>query len=164
MRIRQSRPEDLEEMLRIYAIARQFMAEQGNPHQWGDEGYPAVELLEEDIREQRSYICEEDGEIVGTFCYWIGEEPSYREIREGEWLNDQSYGVIHRIASDGRVKGIGSAVVDWCLNRHKNLRIDTHEKNRVMQNLFQKKGFTYCGKITVDDGTERFAYQKVLES
>ncbi|WP_434311545.1 GNAT family N-acetyltransferase [Hominifimenecus sp. rT4P-3] len=164
MRIRQSRPEDLEEMLRIYEIARRFMAEQGNPHQWGDDNYPAEELLKEDIREQRSYICEEDGAVVGTFCYWIGEEPSYREIREGEWMNDQVYGVIHRIASDGRVKGIGSAVVDWCLNRHKNLRIDTHEKNLVMRNLFRKKGFTYCGKITVDDGTERFAYQKILES
>ena len=26
--------------------------------------------------------------------------------------------------------------------------------------LIEKNGFTYCGIITVDDGTERLAYQK----
>lgn len=34
MKIRKSRPEDLERMLRLYADARVFMAEHGNPTQW----------------------------------------------------------------------------------------------------------------------------------
>ena len=89
--------------------------EQGNPHQWGDEGYPKAELLSEDIRQNRSYVCVENGDIVGTFCYFIGTEPSYREIREGGWLSDRPYGVLHRLASDGRVRGVASATVDWCL-------------------------------------------------
>ena len=41
-----------------------------------------------------------------------------------------------------------------------NLKIDTHENNVVMQNLLKKNGFTYCGRIYVDDGGERLAFQK----
>ena len=41
-----------------------------------------------------------------------------------------------------------------------HLRIDTHEKNLVMQNLVKKTGFSYCGIIYVDDGTKRLAYEK----
>ena len=163
MEIRPSRPEDQEEMLRIYEIARRFMAEQGNPHQWGDEGYPKAELLSEDIRQNRSYVCVENGDIVGTFCYFIGTEPSYREIREGGWLSDRPYGVLHRLASDGRVRGVAAATVDWCLAQCGNLRADTHEQNLVMQNFFQKKGFLSCGRITLEDGTDRLAYQKIAE-
>ena len=29
-----------------------------------------------------------------------------------------------------------------------------------MQNLLKKNGFTYCGRIYVDDGGERLAFQK----
>ena len=49
MKIRKSRPEDLERMLRLYADARVFMAEHGNPTQWAN-GYPEPEMLQEDIR------------------------------------------------------------------------------------------------------------------
>ena len=31
-----------------------------------------------------------------------------------------------------------------------------------MQHLLDKNGFTYCGIIYLDDGTERLAYQKQL--
>ena len=41
--IRPARPEDLQDILSIYAIARTFMAEHGNPTQWG-KTYPAREL------------------------------------------------------------------------------------------------------------------------
>ena len=44
MKIRKSRPEDLERMLQLYADARVFMAEHGNPTQWAN-GYPEPEML-----------------------------------------------------------------------------------------------------------------------
>ena len=44
MKIRKSRPEDLERMLRLYADARVFMAEHGNPTQWTN-GYAEPEML-----------------------------------------------------------------------------------------------------------------------
>ena len=53
-----------------------------------------------------------------------------------------------------------SEYVKWCFERCPNLRIDTHEDNRIMQHLLEKNGFIYCGEITVEDGTSRMAYQK----
>jgi hypothetical protein len=32
----------------------------------------------------------------------IGKDPTYAVIENGNWLNDEPYGVIHRIASNGR--------------------------------------------------------------
>ena len=46
--IRRATLADLPVIENIYAIARQFMADNGNPTQWGD-GYPKRELLESDI-------------------------------------------------------------------------------------------------------------------
>ena len=39
---------DMAKILEVYARARDFMAKNGNPTQWGDT-YPSPELLEEDI-------------------------------------------------------------------------------------------------------------------
>ena len=38
MIIRHSKEEDLPRMMEIYAYARDFMAEHGNPNQWGPMG------------------------------------------------------------------------------------------------------------------------------
>ena len=35
MKIRKSTEQDIERMMEIYAYARKFMAENGNPNQWG---------------------------------------------------------------------------------------------------------------------------------
>ena len=40
MRIRHSRKEDIPRMMEIYAVARQFMADHGNPTQWGPSRWP----------------------------------------------------------------------------------------------------------------------------
>ena len=66
MAIRKSEYKDLERMLEIYAYARQVMADNGNPHQWGDEGYPKRELLENDIDKGISYVMEDDAGIYGA--------------------------------------------------------------------------------------------------
>ena len=42
------------------------------------------------------------------------------------------------------------------------IRIDTHADNLRMRGLIESAGFTYCGVITVADGTERVAYEQVI--
>lgn len=90
-----------------------------------------------------------------------GEDPAY-SIIEGAWLNEQPYGVIHRLASSGREKGIARFVFDWCSQRSRNLRVDTHAQNLVMQHLFLSLDFVPCGTIFLPDGSPRFAYQRVI--
>ena len=164
MRIRKSTEQDLERIMEIYAYARQFMAEHGNPDQWGPTCWPPEALIRRDIAEGNSYVCENDaGRTVGTFFYTHGAdvEPTYRRITDGAWQDGSPYGVVHRIAADGSEKGVGAFCLDWAYRQCGHLRIDTHGDNTVMQNLLQKTGFIHCGTIyVVEDDAPRLAYEK----
>ena len=165
MEIRKATEADLERQMAIYACARDFMARTGNPHQWGPNRWPPKELIREDIRNGSSYVCVgEDGRVIGTFFFTQGEdiEPTYREITDGAWLRGGPYGVVHRIASDGSVKGVGTFCLRWAFERCGHLRIDTHADNTVMQGLLAKLGFRRCGIVYVhEDRSPRFAYEKI---
>ena len=164
MTIRKTTSADIGTIMEIYEHARAFMAEHGNPTQWGPRNWPHRELILQDLEQGKSYVCDHDGKNVGTFFFDSGKdiEPTYRSIEGGSWSSDQSYGVIHRIASAGIVKGFGEFCIDWALKRCGYLRIDTHKDNVVMRNLLEKLGFRYCGIIYVENGTSpRMAYDKM---
>lgn len=158
MQIRKSTTADIPRMQEIFAYARGFMQRTGNPNQW-DENYPTLEMLQRDIAQGVSFVCEHQGRLVGTFMLVGGDEPTYAEIYQGAWKNNRPYGTIHRIASSGEVKGIFTEAISFALERYGTLRIDTHRDNKVMQTLVERVGFEYCGIIYCFDGTERLAYQ-----
>ena len=68
MYIRKSNREDLPAMMEIYARARDFMRESGNPGQWED-NYPPQDLLEKDIEYGNSYVVCDDNKIIATFAF-----------------------------------------------------------------------------------------------
>lgn len=161
MNIRKSTQSDLDILMHLYENARAFMHSHGNPTQWGTT-YPEKELLISDINLGCSYVCEDHGKIIATFFYRKGEDSDYNKIYEGDWLNNQPYGVVHRITSDGTIHGTASYCLEWALKQCGNLKIDTHRNNTIMQHMLVKNGFTYCGLVYLEDGTERLAYQKIL--
>ena len=164
MKIRKSVMQDLGRIMEIYASARAFMAEHGNPNQWGATNWPPEALIRQDIADGDSYVCINDaGKILGTFFYTYGPdiEPTYREITDGAWLDTGPYGVVHRLASDGSEKGIGMFCLDWAYAQCPHLRIDTHEKNIPMQRVLARHGYTYCGTVVQNNGP-RLAYDKLL--
>lgn len=156
--IRKSSISDIPRLHEIFAIARRFMAETGNPNQWA-ETYPSEDLLMSDIESGDSYVCMREDKVVATFVLRGGMDPTYKIIYDGAWINDESYGTIHRIASSGEEKGIFAIVMKYALSKHKTIRIDTHRDNKVMQNIITKAGFRYCGIIHCWSGDERLAYQ-----
>lgn len=163
MEIRTATLGDLDRIMEVYAAARAFMARTGNPNQWGPRNWPPEELIRNDIAQGKSHVCVQDGRVVGVFFYDFGPdvEPTYARIEDGAWLDDGPYGVIHRIASDGSVKGVGTAGITWALQQSPHVRIDTHGDNKVMQNLLAKLGFAHCGTIYVyEDNDPRLAYEK----
>ena len=87
-------------------------------------------------------------------------------LRGGAWLDDEPYGVVHRIAAAQGTRGAASFCMEWCLQKCGNIRIDTHPDNRSMQRALAKSGYTLCGSLTLTEGTEkgdpRLAYHKVL--
>lgn len=164
MMIRHSTENDFTRIMEIYSHARKFMADHGNPNQWGPTCWPPASLIHKDIQEGNSYVClNDEGRIVGTFFFVQGKdiEPTYRRIADGRWLDDGPYGVVHRIAGDGSEKGIGAFCIRWAYDQCGHLRIDTHGDNTVMQNLVRKLGFIHCGTIYVEeDCYPRLAFEK----
>ena len=161
--IRKATEQDLGRIMEIYACARRFMAEHGNPNQWGPTNWPPEALIRQDIARGNSYVCVSGGRVAGTFFFTFGRdiEPTYRNITGGKWLDDSPYGVVHRIAGDGETKGVGAFCINWAFEQCGHLRIDTHGDNRVMQNLLGKLGFVHCGTIHVEeDDYPRLAYEK----
>lgn len=156
--IRKAKIEDLDSIMKIYERARSFMAQTGNPKQWGD-SKPYREWIEHDIEVGKCYVCVEKLEIVAVFYFAIEEDPTYKVIYDGQWLSNKPYGVVHRIASAGTVKGAGEYCLNWAINQCGNLRIDTHGDNVVMQSLLKKLDFQYCGIILLENGEPRLAFQ-----
>ena len=157
--IRLAKTNDIKEISEIYAYARKFMAEHGNPTQWGNTS-PRLEILENDIDRQQLYVIEDETHIQGVFALIIGEDPTYRKIEQGSWKDDSLYGTIHRIASAPKESGIVGQALEFASGKIRHLRIDTHEDNKVMQHLIEKHGFKRCGIIYVADGTPRIAFEK----
>jgi len=91
-----------------------------------------------------------------------GIDPTYVVI-EGAWLDDAPYAAVHRVASRGEVKGLTDQILDWALEQHGNIRIDTHDDNIPMQRALARCGFTPCGRIWIEDGTPRIAYHKIKQ-
>ena len=132
---------DLPQILAIYAHARAFMAQHGNPNQWG-----ASRPTEADIT----------AHIAARELYVLREADAIHA-----WLSDAPYGTIHAVASDGQIHGLLSQIVAYCEQTTKHLRIDTHHDNAIMQHVIMKNGFTRCGIIHIASGAERIAFEKV---
>lgn len=158
MEIRRTRPEDLDDILAVYAHGREIMKRTGNVTQWGDSRPPLSSILG-DIENGNSYAVTENGKIHAVFAFLMGPDPTY-DVIDGAWLNDNEYAVIHRIASDECVKGVLRAAVDHAARYCDDIRIDTHRDNVIMRHLIEKLGFTECGIIITDDGTERLAFHR----
>ena len=155
--VRNANMEDLPVILDIYAYARSFMAQNGNPNQWGKTNPPKEQLLE-DIQRKVLFVLEDESGIHGVFYFAQEEDPTYAVIEDGSWLSDAPYGVIHRIASDGS-GGIFSEAVNYCRSHSDHLRIDTHHDNHIMQKVVAKHGFSRRGIIYIADGSPRIAYE-----
>ena len=151
----------LDTLMDIFEQGKRIMRKDGNMKQWTG-GYPTEEIVRRDIENGNSYVClDNEQHVVGTFAFIPGADPTYAQIYNGAWLDDtRPYGVIHRLASTEESKGVASACLEWCYRRMPNLRADTHRDNRILQHIFKKHGFRYCGIIYLPNGDERLAYQK----
>ena len=182
MVIRLATPADIPALRPVFEAAKAIMRADGNHDQWSAPGFPDDSLLLRDIARGGGFVIEnrwpvgaghDEGKtvmpgltghlaaprIVAYFALLPSPEPTY-DVIDGAWLTDGPYGVIHRMASYPEVHGIFSTIIDYALSRYSHLRIDTHRDNRIMQHLIEKHGFTYCGIIWLEDGTERLAYER----
>ena len=177
MKIRPMKEQDLPQLFELYAHARKYMAETGNPHQW-PEDYPSRERLLRDIEnggyvildespndkdeEQSSHHNRGESVIVGAFVLEENAHELAYDTIDGKWLNDEPYAVIHRCATLHNQKGIGQFFMDWCFEKCSNIRVDTHKDNLPMIKFLKKNDFIYCGIVHYEESGERLAYHKLL--
>ncbi|WP_124058130.1 GNAT family N-acetyltransferase [Vaginisenegalia massiliensis] len=167
MYIRRTQPDDLPAVMTCFTHAKQIMRASGNLHQWSGD-YPSQQDVLADMDCQQSYVCLSDQQehdlepdtILATFCLMQEPDPNYLKI-DGQWLDQQAYVTIHRIASNGLIQGVGQACIRWAMDHYRNVRIDTHEDNQLMQHILTKLGFHFCGYIQLADGASRRAYHYV---
>lgn len=158
MIIRKTILTDLPFLALVFESAREYMRVSGNPTQWGN-SRPSMDKVRQDIELGQSYVCtDENGMLLATFAFIIGEDPTYLDI-DGKWLRNAPYGTIHRMASNGKAHGIADAIFSWAKTQGMDIRIDTHKNNATMLHVINKAGFIRCGVIIVDDGTPREAFQ-----
>lgn len=156
--IRKATLNDLPAMMEAYVAAQNYMMESGNLNQW-PKGFPPEDFIRDEILRNVSYVVlDEDGILEGAFSLIPGEDPTYGYVEGGQWLNDEPYCTIHKLASMQRKKGIFNAVISFARSLFDNVRADTHADNATMQHLFLKAGFRKVGIIYLLNGEPRIAF------
>ena len=164
--------EDIPRILEIVQAARESLGRFGIDQWQGP--YPGAERFEEDIRLGQCFIVEHDGETAAFFVLSTLPEPSYDDITDGKWSADVPCCVLHRaaVAREYRGSGMSQALMrcaDEQARRYglKCIRVDTHRKNKPMQNLLRESGYRYRGNILVDaepgHDPHRQAFEKLLK-
>lgn len=164
MILRKTQTCDIPRVMEIINQAKQYFKNNGID-QW-QEGYPCEQSIETDISNGEAFVLEDQDKILGTCMVTIQGEPTY-DIIDGQWLDDEDYICVHRIAVDSQYKGsgLGTVILDQAVAmypQYHSLRMDTHKDNLSMQRLLTKYGFQFCGIITLQSGALRRAYEKKL--
>lgn len=167
MIFRKTTEKDISNVMKIIKEAQEYFKQEGID-QWQD-GYPNSDTIYGDIKNNSSYVLENEDEIMATAMVSFDEDKTYNKIYDGEWLSNKEYAVIHRIAVSEKAKGKGIAVniitevENLCKeNGINSIKIDTHKDNISMQRLLEKVGFEYCGIILLEDNSERIAFEKII--
>ncbi|RTY64769.1 GNAT family N-acetyltransferase [Flavobacterium sp. GSP27] len=135
-------------------------------NQWQD-GYPNPEVVQKDIEKGEGFVLVEGETIIGYSAVLINDEPAYEKI-EGNWLTNDDFVVLHRVAIAEKYLGKGLAkmilrhIEDFAVsNLIYSIKADTNFDNIAMIKIFESSGYTYCGEVYFR-GSPRKAYEKVL--
>lgn len=158
--IRPASEEDLDAVCAIYAAARTFMRTHGNPTQWPGT-YPSRDDAAADLAAGHLWVLDEGAGPVGVMAVMPGPDPTYARIEGAGWLDDEPYGVMHRMAVAAQGHGRGARMLAWLVARHDNVRADTHADNLPMRRALERAGFSRRGTIWLADGSPRVAYHFV---
>lgn len=152
--IRPTAEADIPAVLSIFDKAKLYMRRQGNHEQWTG-AYPDAEAVRADMARGWSYVVEQCGEVVGTFCMMTEPEPTYATLPSAA-----HYATLHRVASSGEVAGVVEAAFDYALAAAGRVRIDTHPTNAAMLAAIKRLRMKPLGAITLADGTPRQVFER----
>ncbi|MBP3540161.1 MAG: tRNA (guanosine(37)-N1)-methyltransferase TrmD [Oscillospiraceae bacterium] len=164
---------DIPDIMRIVNDARRSLKKH-RVDQWQGE-YPTEESFMADIARGECRVVTHDGEVAAFFTLSTREEPGYAAITDGKWSADMPYCVLHRAAVAADYRGTGvSGYIMKCVEQLavgyglRCVRVDTHRKNKPMQQLLRENGYRYRGNIQVNSepghDSARQAFEKILKT
>ena len=167
MIIRHANKTDLIDIMVIIEKAKIYMKE-NKINQWS-ENYPNEDDFLTDLKENRLYVADIDGKVIGMAVLVLDGDADYKNI-DGKWLSAGKYGVIHRIAvnPDYKSQNVAKNLLDFFEKKLKELnydsiRVDTHKDNKSMLRFIEKNGFQKCGIVYIRNTDERIAFEKPLK-
>ena len=167
MIIRHANKTDLIDIMVIIEKSKIYMKE-NKINQW-NENYPNEDVFLTDLKENRLYVADIDGKVIGMAVLVLDGDADYKNIN-GKWLSAGKYGVIHRIAvnPDYKSQNVAKNLLDFFENKLKELnydsiRVDTHKDNKSMLRFIEKNGFQKCGIVYIRKTDERIAFEKLLK-
>lgn len=167
MIIRHANKTDLIDIMVIIEKAKIYMKE-NKINQW-NENYPNEDVFLTDLKENRLYVADIDGKVIGMAVLVLDGDADYKNI-DGKWLSAGKYGVIHRIAvnPDYKSQNVAKNLLDFFEKKLKELnydsiRVDTHKDNKSMLRFIEKNGFQKCGIVYIRNTDERIAFEKPLK-
>lgn len=165
--LRRAKAADLDVIMEIVEEARALLKKDGIP-QWQD-GHPNREMFAHDISQGINWVLIVDHQVAGTATLQLTPDPAYKTIYHGQRSYPRDpYATIHRVAISSKYRGQGLAKILFSnlltvgqLQDRRDFRLDTHAKNKRMQQLAQNFGFVRCGNVKVADkkDPERIAYE-----
>jgi Acetyltransferases, including N-acetylases of ribosomal proteins len=169
MNIRIAETNDMKRIFSVLESGREFLQSQ-ELSQWQN-GYSPSQYVEEDIANSWGYVLiSQENEICGYATLIEEADNAYSNIRDGCWDDShEKYVAIHGVAIDAdfRGKGFAELFMQKLIETAESLgcrdiRIDTHPLNEIMQKVILRAGFSYRGMVEFDipDGNRR-AYQLI---
>lgn len=152
----------------IWSILQQAIIrrKKDGSQQWQD-GYPNLNVVQNDIEKEQGFVLLDGTKIIGYTAILINDEPAYAGL-DGNWLTNDDFVVIHRIAISENYLGKGLAkkiikyVEDFALkNSIYSIKADTNFDNIAMIKIFENLGYSFCGEVYFRE-SPRKAYEKVL--
>ena len=167
MNIRIAETHDNEKIFAVLESGRAFLESQGLS-QWQN-GFGPSAHLNEDISNNWGYVLLSSDDIICGYAALIeGVDECYNNITDGHWDNSHDkYISIHSVAIDADFRGKGLSesflrgLIEIAENMgYRDIRIDTHPMNEIMQKVIIRAGFVYRGivEFNIPDG-KRKAYQ-----
>ena len=158
--------EDLDFIWNILQQAIQKRKEEGSD-QWQD-GYPNPDVIKDDIYNGFAYVVKQNNsDIIAYVAISDKEEIAYNDL-VGEWITDNQYIAIHRLAvsQEIKIKGLGTWIMleaeKVALSKNINsIRVDTNFDNVGMLRVFEKLDYHYCGEVLYRGGMRK-AFEKIL--
>lgn len=158
-----------EQLSCIWQIIQQAIAlrkSQGS-EQWQN-GYPNLEVLKKDISMGCGYVLISGNEILAYAAIFSQEEPAYNNITNGNWINQEPYICVYRLAvkQNSVYNGLATHLMQ-CTEKLaqefqiKNIRLDTNFDNLAMLRILEKLNYTFCGNVMYANSSRK-AFQKVL--